>query len=365
MKIGIITYHRAHNYGAVLQCYALKEVLRNMGYNTQVIDYFPSYFKKEYSQFSLSKIKGMHIKKKIGYILKHLLTFWAKSKRCRVFDDFISKLPLTQKQYNEACVPPKGFDAIFFGSDQVWNPLLTKGEDNIFCGNFNKQNCKFISYAASTNPKLLNEEYREYFQGIINRFDAISVREQSLNSYLNMISPGCSQVVLDPVLLLDKELWSKIAVKPKEDNYLLIYTVPQSGKVWELARMIAKEKGLRIIEIRPKVGFEYKKNILQYASPAEFLGYFKYASYIVTTSFHGTAFSVKFEKEFVTLKFGTPVDDRAKNLLASIGAEDRMVSINNLQIPSHQADYKCITPKLQKHINESINFIKYTLQNGN
>lgn len=361
MKIGIITYHRAHNYGAVLQCYALSTTLKLLGHDIEVIDYYPNYFKEQYNAFSFKKFKQGTLKSKISYLKLLLSTYFTKSKRSKVFNNFIERLPLTKKQYNELDYCFGKYDAIFFGSDQVWNPLLTFGEDNVFAGKFDKLGGKFISYATSTSPKILNNEYKNYFKDIAERFDAISAREQSLSDYMNSLVSGSSAVVLDPVLLLNEEDWSKVAVRPKEDNYLLIYTVPQSDKVWKLAEMIAKEKGLKIIEIRPNVRFNLKKNILQTVSPEEFLGYIKYASFVVTTSFHGTAFSVKFRKQFATLKLGTHVDDRAKNLLSSIGLTGRMIPQDNLYIPEGQIDYKVVDGKLSTLIADSINFIKNSL----
>lgn len=361
MKFGIITYHRAHNYGAILQCYALSTTLTSLGHTVDVIDYYPDYFKEQYAIFSIKKFRKMSLKSKISYIRLLIMTYRTRSKRKKVFNAFINKLPLTRKQYNEQDCMFEKYDAIFFGSDQIWNPTLTFGEDKVFSGNFNKNGAKFIAYAASTSPKLLNEEYKKYFNGIIERFNAISTRETSLCKYLNELVTNSARVVLDPVLLLSKEDWSKIAIKPKEENYLLIYTVPQSDKVWQLARMIAKERNLKIIEIRPNVRTNNNSNILQTTSPEEFLGYFKYASYIVTTSFHGTAFSVKFNKDFATLKFGTHVDDRAKSLLGSIGLEERMVPTDNLHIPQNNINYTSVEKKLNKLISDSTQFIENAL----
>ena len=361
MKVGILTYHRARNYGALLQCYALSSVLNQQGHSVNIIDYYPLYFKEQYAAFSWKKLKARSLKSKISYIVKLISTYSIRRKRVKAFENFIGKLPLTVKQYNENEYSFEDYDAIFFGSDQIWNPTLTFGEDKVFSGNFNKNGAKFIAYAASTSPKLLNEEYKKYFNGIIGRFNAISTRETSLCKYLNELAANSARVVLDPVLLLSKEDWSKIAIKPKEENYLLIYTVPQSEKVWELARMIAKEKQLEIIEVRPNVKVNNKKNVLQTVSPEEFLGYFKYASYIVTTSFHGTAFSVKFKKQFSTLKFGTHVDDRAFNLLSSIGLEGRMIPVEKLYVPDDCIDYSLVEEILNSHIEASIEFIESNL----
>lgn len=358
MKIGIITYHRAHNYGAVLQCYALSTKLTLCGHTVDVIDYYPNYFKEQYAIFSIKKFRKMSLRSKISYLWLFIMTYSTRNKRKKLFNAFIDKLPLTRKQYNEQDCMFENYDAIFFGSDQIWNPTLTFGEDKIFSGNFDKNGAKFIAYAASTSPQILNKKYERYFSGIIERYNSISVREESLANYLNNIKPETALVVLDPVLLLNEKKWSEIAIEPREKNYLLIYTVPQSEKVWELARMIAKEKQLKIIEVRPNVKVNRKKNVLQSVSPEEFLGYFKYASYIVTTSFHGTAFSVKFRKQFSTLKFGTHVDDRAFNLLSSIGLEERMIPIEKLHVPNNSIDYSQIEYKLNSHIEASIKFIE-------
>ena len=168
-------------------------------------------------------------------------------------------------------------------------------------------------------------------------------------------------MVLDPVLLLNEEKWTEIAVEPKIKDYILIYTVPKSDKVWELANLIAKEKGLEIVEVRPNANKVNNKKgkgtILKVVSPNEFLGYFLHASYVVTTSFHGTAFSVKFQKEFVTLSLGGSIDDRAVNLLSSIGLSDRMISHENLYSPSTAIDYNKVNMKLEIMIKDSINYI--------
>ncbi|MBQ8219784.1 MAG: polysaccharide pyruvyl transferase family protein [Bacteroidaceae bacterium] len=361
MKVGILTFHRAHNYGAVLQCYALSKTLQSLGYDVEIIDYYPTYFKEEYSSFSINRFRKLSLVSKLSYIFSFLRNARIKRKHCLVFDKFINDLPLSSCQYTEYSLPPQGYDCIFFGSDQIWNPLLTKGEDKMFSGNFKVEGTSLIAYAASTNPSLCTNEYREYFSGIISRFKYISTREKSLCCYLNEIQPSCGRVVLDPVLLLNEEKWTEIAVEPKIKDYLLIYTVPQSDKVWELANLIAKEKGLEIVEVRPNANKVNNKKgkgtILKVVSPNEFLGYFLHASYVVTTSFHGTAFSVKFQKEFVTLSLGGSIDDRAVNLLSSIGLSDRMISHENLYSPSTAIDYNKVNMKLEIMIKDSINYI--------
>lgn len=363
MKIGIITYHRAHNYGAVLQCYALSTMLIKLGHEVEVIDYYPSYFQSQYALFSLTTFKSLSLKAKIVYLSKFILCMHLKRRRVKVFNEFINNLPLSQRRYDSTIDEITGYDALIFGSDQIWNPLLTGGEDKVFSGKIIKNKSLFISYAASTNPLICDEAHKPYFTGILSRFNAVSVRESSLMNYLNSIVPASTKVVLDPVLLLDKLQWEKIALLPKENDYLLIYTVPQHKSVRRLADMIALAKGLKVIEIRPYVTPKHQKGVLQTTSPNEFLGYFKCASFVVTTSFHGTAFSIKFNKQFITLRLGTGVDERAMSLLNSVGLNERMMSSDKLSVPANEIDYSLIVPKLNMLIDESIDFIKLSLSN--
>lgn len=322
MKIGIITFHKAHNYGAGLQCYALAEILKILGNKVEVIDYLPTQFKIEYSIYPFWHLP---LRQKLTHLLKILPVLDIKIRRFRAFERFINTLPLSRESFNETNVDIEGYDAIFFGSDQIWNPTLTKNVDSVYCGDFPKCGAKFVAYAASTNPKLLEGDYREYFEGIIHRFDRISTRELSLTNYLNKLNNGVSQVVLDPVLLLSKEQWGEIAVKPKEKKYLLIYTVPQHPHIIEVANQLAIEKNLRVIEIRPNVHNIRRKGYLQTVSPPEFLGYIMYADFVLTTSFHGTALSIAFEKQFLTLSVNEHVDDRVANLLDQLSLSDRLV----------------------------------------
>lgn len=359
MKIGIITFHRAHNYGAVLQCYALSRVLRKMGHYVEVVDYYPNYLRDQYSLLP-------PIKNGVVLWIKHLiklLPIWrVKIKRMRLFNTFISSLPLSAYQYNERADAIKGYDALVFGSDQIWNPLLSNGVDKIFSGFFEHDGELFVSYAASTSPKVCSEEYRLYFSKIIESFDKISVREKSLANYLNNIRLNVADTVLDPVLLLSKKEWNIMAIYPEEENYLLIYTVPQSSFVRKHAEFIAKTKGLQIIELTAAAKNVRGKEYRQIVGPCQFLGFFLKASYIVTTSFHGTAFSVRFGKQFSNIQLGTPVDDRALNLLESIGLKNHAVTKNSIfEVPEH-INYDDVEPRLNQSVNNSISYLKESLK---
>lgn len=355
MKIGIITFHRAHNYGAVLQCYALCHELKKLGHLVEVVDYYPKYLRNQYNLLPSIKI-GVVLW--IKYLMKLLPILNVKIKRIRLFNSFINSLPLSVHQYNEDDCEIQGYDVLVFGSDQIWNPLLSQGVDAIFSGFFRHGKTKFVSYAASTNPKICTDEYKMYFEQILQSFDHVSVREANLANYLNNLKPHSAITVLDPVLLLSKDDWSAITINPVEKKYLLIYTVPQSPLVRKHAEFIAKLKGLQIIELTSAAKNIRGDDYRQIVGPRQFLGYFLNASYVVTTSFHGTAFSIKFEKQFSSIRLGTSADDRACNLLELMGLKNHAISNENLYKVPDLINYRDVTVKLNHYREKSLSYIK-------
>lgn len=358
MKIGILTFHRADNYGAVLQCWALCSAIKSLGNkNIHVIDYLPSYFREEYSIFPKKSFLNGSIRYKFG-IIKHFLLFGLiKFLRHKGFETFIQKFNLTD-QMNENNISFNGFDVVFVGSDQVWNRKLTNGEDVAFSGSIRNDKMILASYAASTEYYNNIECENDYYLKLLKNFDFVSAREKQINDYFNTLLQGKSSWVLDPTLLIRKSQWQNIAKCPKESNYLLVYTVPQHSSVMVLAKRIAKERNLKIIELVANVRKVFRKGCKQLVTPEEFVGYFYSASYIVTTSFHGTSFSLIMQKQFSTLMLGRAVDVRAKDLLSNIGLEDRLVDVNNICSPNSEIDYIKVDNLLQQQIDISYDYIK-------
>lgn len=369
MKIGILTFHRARNYGAVLQCYALFYYLTSLGHDVEVVDYYPQAFRDEYSLFSKKRFVKSSFKQKIRMIVYFFRVFFIKKKRIEVFDSFVrNKLTLSFNKYDDTSYQNiREYDILFFGSDQIWNPQLTNGFDHVYTGNFNKGETIFVAYAASTtlskdtySDKHLNEVYRT----IVNRFDFVSTRELEFQNYLNSFKLKEVIQVLDPVFLLNKEQWSSFSSRPKETNYLLLYCVPFEKKYVQFAKKIAKEKGLKLIEIASIERPCYKREVRQTISPMEFVGYFLNASYVVTSSFHGTAFSIILKKSFVTIMKGNMFDGRAYNLLQMLGLENRAMGLNTDVLPEEIIYSDLIMNKLREKIELSLNYIFNAILRG-
>ena len=360
MNIGVLTFHRAYNYGARLQCYALTCYLKSLGHDVKVIDYYPDYFKEEYALIPFKRIVKARLLTKFALLLESLLFLPLKAIRRLRFDRFLSNLPLSErlssssKQYGE-------YDIVFVGSDQVWNKQLTgDSADPLYTGNVKHKGIKLVAYAASTNVNSTAVD-TSFYQQVLGNFERVSVREDVFCDICNKILPGCAITVVDPVLLLGRKEWETIAVKPKENNYLLVYTVPSNPSVMKLARMVAESRKLKIIELVPNIKYLYKNNARQVAAPEEFVGYFLYASYIVTTSFHGTAFSINFEKQFSTILLGSSVDDRSVSLLNKLSLESRAVSCLSIALPKSEIDYPKVKNRLDAIKNTSFQYIKESI----
>lgn len=323
MKIGILTYHCAFNYGAVLQCYALQEYLKSLGHEVYVINYRPNYLKYSlfiwYNWLSLSPIKC--IKK----IIQQISSFNLQIKRFTVFKKFVyEKLNIKNLKLQSS---QNDIDCFIFGSDQIWRKNKNLF-DPIYFGEFKaSQGHKLISYAASMGLEKLTETEKEQLRKFLKRFSLITVREISLKQLLTPLTDKRIDVVIDPTFLLRQSEWEKIVKKPNINKpYILLYQVISNSLTNKIAQIAAKDLNAEIIEIASGFSNKQKNHRVVYtASPEEFLGWIMNAHFIVTTSFHGTAFSIIFNKAFVSIKQNKPSDLRIDSILKSINLTNRFI----------------------------------------
>lgn len=358
-KIGILTFHCAHNYGAVLQCYALQETLKKLGYDVEIIDYRPKYIVNAYKIFNMHHFISRNPIKMAKKCFNEFLSIYMRIKRYYVFEKFINKkLKLSEYLINNEI--PSKYDIYIIGSDQIWNPKITNNFDRIyFCQfKFNKGNRKYIAYAASMEAKKLSAYEKTYYRNNLKNFDTISVRENQLAELLQPLTSKKIFTVLDPTLLLTSTTWKKIIDRPiLNKKYVLVYQVRYNKNTHIIAKNIAKQIGGIVVEISSDASFKMRRNLKQSASPIEFLNYIMNAAFVVTTSFHGTAFSIIFERPFYCIHLDDESDSRSYSLLSYLGLSDRMISfydkpsLNNIQ-------YKHTRNLLNKLQNESISLLK-------
>ena len=362
MKIGILTFHNVPNYGAALQAFALKKYLTKLGNTVSVIDFqcpgndstfLPENQKKNFTA-SANPIK--RILKDALYsinIKKDYAVKWAK------FENF------AKEHFNISPDEIKGFDVVFCGSDQIWNPEITKGFKSKYFGIETDDKTISASYAASCGDITeFSDEQISEFLALIKNLDFIGVREKSLCEALkeNGIDALCT---IDPTFLLSSEDYIKQLnlTKTEKPKYLLQYALQNTKELDEAAAEIAKNKGLKIIKICGYAPLKSKGKGIFDAGVQEFLQYLYNAEYVVTNSFHGVALSLIFKKDF-TSSLPKMRKGRITDLLESLSLQDRIFKDKN-NIVTDKVNYDIVGEKLSDMILYSTDYIEKVLRNVN
>ena len=336
MKIGILTFHRAHNYGAVLQCYALQMFLSGQGHQVRVIDYDNKDLWKGYNWYKPEEVRyafsdGRRILKRI---VKLLLKWRRRIPRYYRFSRF-------QSHRLELCpvseITRNPFDLVLIGSDQVWNTRITNGFDPYYWGQFEKPvQTRTATFAASLIGLWDESDWlrvREYLHAL----DAISVREPSVARFLMEKDPTLNPVVLpDPVFLLSRNEWATMAQKPGiSDPYIFFYQARGMESVEEIARQIAQDRGMKLIVLSAAIDGP-NSSVSRNASPAAFVGWIMHADMVLTSSFHAMVFSIIFQKDFYCIDMNMSGDGRLKDVLCRFQLADRLIRTVN--------DYRAVSP---------------------
>ena len=361
MKVGILTFHRASNYGAVLQAYALLKSVSGLGHDCSVVDYRSDYMEKLYGPFPFS---NTNIKQKIGVVLNAPV----RISRKRAFDKFRRSYLATSKPYNASTVSEaeKEYDAFIFGSDQVWNNKLN-GDDANYFGKFVNKACLY-AYAASIGRIDDKIAYKKMYSEMLKRFQKVGIREQNGVMFYQEITQNQAREVIDPVLLLTDQTWKKLATKVGENKkYILLYHL-QGGrtKVNECAHVLAKKTGLPIVDVQSWMK-KYPHNVeINYnMSPEDFLGYILNAEYVVTDSFHCTAFAIIFGKKIWcrTDSMVSFENSRVGNLLLKMGLETRVIPMDSAAwCYNEEIDYSKVWNKLELLREDSLSYLREMLK---
>lgn len=355
MKIGILTFHCAHNYGAVLQCYATQEFLRSLGHEVEIINYRPEYLLRPYRLFDKGNITRGGFKRLHKNILQELIIFPTRYSRWKVFQRFINKRLSLSKPFTELSSVPNTYDAYIIGSDQVWNPNITCGFDEVYFCNFpfSKGSKKYIAYATSMESKALSATDIQFYHEHLRNFDAISVREKNLQELLSPLADVSILHVLDPTLMVPSDIWDKFIIpSSRKEKYVLVYQVVYDENTLRIAREVANQLKSSVLVVASEASF-YRRHDYN-TSPEEFVHLIKNAECIITTSFHGTAFSIILNRPFYTLKHNW--NTRSSSLLVKLGIQDRMIDPIVTPLFS-KIDYREVNVKLDVLRKESQDFL--------
>lgn len=322
MKIGILTVPFNNNYGGFLQAFALKRVLESMGHKVMIINRRPN--------------RVVTLRSKLGDILRGLHLLEDKQKKLSKYTNQFQKkylFPYTKKYYSsqelKRCVKYK-FDAVIVGSDQVWRyRYFNDWIDDFFCNFLEGTNIPHFSYAASMGSDEMeySQDKTEICSKLLKDFKAISVREESsvklLKEYFGVEN---AQLVLDPTFLLDKQayvdLFKDKYTKP-ENPYIFTYVLDDSEEIKRSIEEFSRQKNMPVVNIKAQTG---NINEIDVIEPVEkWLSALYYADYVITDSFHGTVFSLIFNKQFVVYGNVKRGLTRMQDLLNRVGLSKRLL----------------------------------------
>lgn len=367
MKVALITILDNTNFGTYLQALASGLVLKDLGCEVEVVNYVrPSMTQRGMSRAILEDrgfLRWLNRRRSIPASIElrekdvnFLRNYLKLTRRYGSFDDLLHNPPIA--------------DVYITGSDQVWNSYYNRGIDKAFFLEFAPKGKKRLAYAASIGmDKFPTDEVEEVYSYLM-KYSAISVREIGAKTLLENLNIN-STLVLDPTLLLDHKSWNNIANKYNtlisQEPYLLVYTVEKKREnklIERYSKEIATRRKLKICQ----VSYGAKKNMLKmadlkysYATPEIFLSLMLNASFVIVSSFHGTAFSVNFNKQFLTVS-PENFNSRIDSLLGILGLQNRIICNESYNIDNLiDIDYNDVNSKLRNERKTSIEFLKQVL----
>lgn len=363
-KISIITIIDNNNFGTFLQAFALCKKVEQLGAKPELVDYCRPHMSWKYSFKTIFQTIHNPLR-----IMSRLLSLWQSNKTHQKDRTFIHQyLSSYSCESIEDIKRTVSADVYMTGSDQVWNSIHNRGLDKAFYLDYAPQGAPRVAYAASIGMPQFQEYEKEETKALLEKYNMITLREQSSIELLSDLGLDKSKLhaVLDPTLLLNKEEWKRQITLPRlhKEKYLLVYSVEtkeQNNVIESVAEKIAKERNLKIVGVYYGGAYGRMKCCdynHHYATPDVFLSLMYYAEYVVVSSFHGTAFSVNFNKEFITV-MPDRFNSRVLNLLTKIDATDRIIKTADCDLRSIKPlDYGRVNVILDRERRESIGFLE-------
>ncbi len=364
-KVAIITFHAAHNYGSMLQAYALQTTVEGLGCECDVINFRTDRQKDLYTVFT--KRKG------IKYLLKnasHLLYYKLLKGKYDKFESFLDKhIKLTDAQYQSLeGLESADFDYDYYisGSDQIWNPVPADFDWAYYLP-FVK-NAKRIAYAPSFGPfsSVGDEKTKEQLSKYLRDYDYISVREKGSKKNVKELINKDVQVVLDPTLLLEKEKYDDLVCKETLVNgeFIFLYTLFATPEIIQVAKYFSKQLKLPIVVSNFSNQYDCINPFTKCFSsgPKEMLWFIKNAKLVLASSFHGTVFSIIYNKPFYAI--GGNRDARISTLLDITELSERSVDKNNMQRKTNNVfdiNFHEAMQKLDKERQKSMDYLRKAL----
>ena len=360
MKVATLNYHNAYNYGAVLQAAALQRIVEKLGMDCDIIDYRNIAVENQY------KLRLLPANKIISNIRNDLTLFLFINKKKKNFqkwmDSYKKTVPIDKSQLKTL---NEKYDKFIVGSDQVWNMQCHDADESYFL-DFVNDSTKKIAYAASFGAHDIPQHFRELYRKHISSFSKISVREKRGEELVKQLTGKKAVSTMDPVLLVGKNYWiSRSSKQCYYKDYIFVYQLGHSETIPKYVKQLKKCNQKKVVFVTGHTGNYIYYNVLDTncsnVGPEIFLSLLINSSYIVTNSFHATALSVLFEKQFsVVIEGGEKqsFNSRIYNLLEHYCLVNRIQCDFNPAILSERIDYTVFNDRFENDRKQSLDFLK-------
>lgn len=359
MKIGIVTFHFVNNFGGALQAYALKKTVMNKcGAAAVVVDY-----RNWFIRFT-DTVRLFPITFNMSEFVAGLRTMAKRFSRIRKFKKFgLDEFELTRIYRNGLSlqISPPDCDKYIFGSDQIWNPMLTFGVAKPYFGGFVKESNNKFSYAPSFGSSKLPKIFKNKVRKCLLSLGNISVRERSGINLVESLTGRKAIQLIDPSFLPERNEWNEIAIKPQiYGKYILLYIMQHDESIYKYAKRLREKLGIQLVEISR---YGYKPDFVDISlvdiGPREFIGLFQNAACVCTNSYHGLSFSLIFEKKIYLIqckRFTT----RINNLLELLHID--MPDVSNTEDPQSMVyDKELVRNIVWEEREKAVRYIKSNL----
>lgn len=361
IKVKLITLHRIFNYGSVLQTYATQEIFKNHGADIEIIDYV-NYSAQNKVLFWKYEKKGNRLYAALYKLARIPVTYLRKRK----FMSFLHRrieMTKTYSNYEKLTENPPKADIFITGSDQCWNSFYVGIEKGYYL-QFGDPHAKRVSFATSVGNESFSETERSAIIKYLSQYKYISVRESVSVKVLERILGRKVYNVIDPTLQLTRDEWNTIACKRMiSGKYAVLFVLyGEDLGATEYARKIADDLNIRLVEI----SWALKKRklidiLMSNRKPEEFLALIRDAEYVITNSFHGLAFSIIFNRQFMVVE-RSQFNNRLSCLLEMLGLQDRVIrSSKNMDIVNKRIDYRKVNEILDNKREEASRYIDMIL----
>lgn len=381
-KLGICICYQVRNYGSQLQSYATTVELERRGIDYEIIRYKKKYTPKLILSLIPRLINPVFVSERffLRYPKKIRLKLNPQfnknnSLRNSCIDKFskekFTRLSPVYYGYEVLCKEAKNYDGVLVGSDQLWTPSgITSNFYNLM---FAQDNTVKISYATSIGVSKIKPKLHKLYATFLNRIEHLSVRENTAKNIVTKLSSNTAEVVVDPVLLLRSEDWLKQIPNKKlyDEPYIFAYFLGKSPEYRKAVTEFAKEKGLKIVTSHHMDSYNKADiNFGDYApyniGPEEFVNLIRNAEYVFTDSFHGSVFSMMYQRKFMVFNRYSDQSISSKNsridsFCQNYGLTDRRFN-GDIKAVDNNIDYPSVLEIVEAYRQKSLTFLDKALK---